>query len=392
DDALFHEVFSNSTRSRRYFDIKFGSLPALNPNIVPHPVKEDTWIMVAQEEKVQSQRGDSKLFVELVCNAVFVKDKLVCTDPPADLPVSESEGGKCGGNVAYFNFARGPHDARVFYGPDAPYIIYGSNSRFTCFGEFIQDMRMLVDEWSEHPEDVKLFRKGTEIQRPPPYGRIEKNWFVFWDMDNQIYAHYDTFPNRTFSRIEPDGSVGPDLALPIEQRDRTCMAKHMPKLTPQLESIHQATNSLSISLCRRSDPDCTPSEENTFILTLFHHKRFHYWHGVYEPLAMLFKRAAPFDMVAIQQKPLWVSGRGPFTWRSTAHWRSRPVPKGQSEMFYVTSITWKASGQMYHGYLDDVLFIGFGIEDSRAAAIDVTAEDVLKNMAFCDEYLNKFSL
>ena len=41
-------------------------------------------------------------------------------------------------------------------------------------------------------------------------------------------------------------------------------------------------------------------------------------------------------------------------------------------------------GKHYHGYLDDVIMVGFGIEDRRTAGIDVTAEDLLQSFALCE--------
>jgi hypothetical protein len=52
-------------------------------------------------------------------------------------------------------------------------------------------------------------------------------------------------------------------------------------------------------------------------------------------------------------------------------------------MFYVTSLSWKGQGQRYHGYIDDVLFVAFGIEDEKSAAIDLVAGDLLQDLGFC---------
>jgi hypothetical protein len=49
----------------------------------------------------------------------------------------------------------------------------------------------------------------------------------------------------------------------------------------------------------------------------------------------------------------------------------------QTEMFYNTSLGWKAHDLKHHEYVDDVLFIGFGIEGFRTAGIDILAGDLL---------------
>jgi hypothetical protein len=57
----------------------------------------------------------------------------------------------------------------------------------------------------------------------------------------------------------------------------------------------------------------------------------------------------------------------------------------QTEMVYVTSMNWKEQGRNYVGYLDDVLMLGFGIEDERSAVMDVMAGDLLKDFWLCSE-------
>lgn len=394
-------VHSVSTTDKKYFRIEFGDEDAINPNIIPHPDLADTWIVAAQLQR--SNVKNTIWFAELVCNAAFKDGDLVCTKSPMMLPIAATPGGNCHDDLDFFNFNIGPHDARVFYGPKDPYTIYGSQSAYACFGQWIQDLRMLVD-WGLEPLDKgieafggmgieisaeKGFRKPTELQRPLPYGTIEKNWFVFWDKDEQMYAHYDVTPRRVFAKLDFDGSVGQDLAPRAATNDEPCMAKYMPKIAEKLESIHQATNSLSITLCDRSDSSCKPNDSNTFILTIFQHKSFYFYHGVYEPYVMLLKQSEPFEIYAISTKPIWIHGRNRFTVQPkpgsvvVVDSESEPDPKDQTEMFYVTSISWKMHGQKYHGYRDDVLFIAFGIEDSRTAGIDVVAADLLMDLGLC---------
>lgn len=379
----YNEVFSVSTQDRKYFNINFDGHGAINPNIIPHPVFNDTWFIVAQQFNHRSVPR-SIWNAELVCTAVFKNGTLSCEESPLILPIAATIGGdQCLGSMGYLSWNVGPHDARVFYGPRMPYSIFGSNSVFTCFGQWIQDMRVLVD-WGLDTYPKQEFKKATELQRPAPYAPIEKNWFVFWDRDEQMYAHYDIVPKRVFAKLDGNGSVGQDLAPLAAASDESCLAKYVPKVVEGLESIHQATNSLSITLCKRSD-GCEPSDSNTFILTIFHHKTFYYFHSVYEPHVMLFQQTAPFAVHAISKKPIWIHGRG-----GPGQGKKPPAfPEdlantwNQTEMVYVTSLSWKTQGQKYHGFMDDVMFLSFGIEDSRTAGIDVTAGDLLKDMGIC---------
>lgn len=202
-----------------------------------------------------------------------------------------------------------------------------------------------------------------------------------------MYAHYDTWPKRAFSKLENDGSVGPNLASAAPTDDR-CIEKYMPKVAapPAKQSIHQATNSLSITLCKRADPSCTPNDTNTFLFTMFQHKTFESLHSVYEPYVMVFKQQGPFEIHGISSKPIWIHGRGLagqgqkpefLSDADFQHW-------DQTEMLYITSISWKSQGMRYHGYIDDILFLGFGIEDRDTGGIDVLAGDLLGNLGLCN--------
>lgn len=369
--ASHQEIFSTSTRDQKYFSIDFTSnYNGMNPNILPHPTLENTWIVVAQLARDSDEQN--VYFTELVCHAVFQDNVLRCLQPPTALPVLPTKGGKCEGDLSFFSFNVGPHDARVLYGPDKPYIVYGSNSHFTCFGQFIQDFRELVD-WRGQEAASEDFLVGTELQRPLPWSAVEKNWFPFWDPAGQMYIHYDVAPKRVFAQVNADGSAGFDLAVLAEAEDTKCLAKYMPTLHDSLESIHQATNSLKITMCKRSDAICIADESNTFIFTIWQHKTFYNFHGVYEPYVMLFQQQAPFAVHAVSRRPLWIHGR------------QQHLDRGTSDMFYVTSITWKSFSNKYHGYLDDELFIGFGIEDRASGGIDIAAEQLMSGLGLCIE-------
>ncbi|KAL5084140.1 hypothetical protein Trisim1_012284 [Trichoderma cf. simile WF8] len=369
--ATHQEIFSISTMDKKYFAIDFGEgHKGMNPNIIPHPTLGDTWIVVAQLARGADEQ--SVYFTELVCHATFQFGVLRCLEPPTALPVQPTEGGICEGKLDYFSANVGPHDARVLYGPESPYIVYGSNSQYTCFGQFIQDFRELVD-WTGQWGGSKAFLRGTELQRPLPWNAVEKNWFPFWDTAGQMYIHHDVAPKRVFARVLSDGSASVNLALLTEEQDNKCLEKYLPKTISENESIHQASNSLKVTMCKRTDAICIADKSNTFIFTVWQHKSFYNWHAVYEPYVMLFQEQAPFAIHAMSKRPIWIHGRQQYPDRLT------------SEMIYVTSIAWKSPLLTYHGYLDDELFIGFGIEDKASGAIDITAEELLAGLGLCTE-------
>ena len=393
DIAAGHrEVFSVSTPDKKFFWIKLAHKKGINPNIIPHPYFNDTWIVVAMQH-APSSVVNSVWFAELVCSAKFIDNALQCEEPPQILPISATSGAAelCQPNLNFISLNIGPHDARVFYGPKAPYTIYGSNSQITCFGQWIQDFRLLVD-WGLGGVPATNFRIATEMQRPKPYGMVEKNYFLFWDAaqleQNETtpgYAHYDIWPKRAFAKIAWDGTSGPDLAPATAAKDEKCMKAYMPKVAKELESIHQATNSLRITLCKRADPTCIPTYQNTYIFTIFQHKFYYQMHSVYEPYVMLFKQSAPFEIHAISTRPIWISGRGtPGNWVKP---KTSPIGEDvvatQTQMMYVTSVSWKERGSKYEGYVDDVLFLAFGIEDADTGGIDVLAGDLLQDLGLC---------
>ncbi|RMJ21945.1 hypothetical protein PHISP_07177 [Aspergillus sp. HF37] len=365
------EVFSSSTQSRRFFMIDFGAHKVMNPNIIPHPSIDNTFIIVAQERK----DTPSTEINELVCDAVFweAEDTLRCTSPATVLPIAATPGSNCKGDLDFLNLNVGPHDARVFFGPEKLYTIFGSNSMFVCFGLFIQDFRALAGPKSSDlmPGD---FSMATELQRPTAWAQIEKNWFLFWDDRGQMYAHHDIHPRRVFAKLHPDGSVGPDLAPMAAAADKQCMLTYMPQELLKSGSVHQATNSLKVSMCRAADQGCTPNDGNTFIAAIYQHKTGYSLHPIYEPYIMLFQQREPFQLHALSKRPLWIHGR------------QRLLPKiGTSQMLYVTSISWKSRERRYHGFLDDEVYIAFGIEDEEAGGIDVSMGELLGELGLCTE-------
>ncbi|KXG50240.1 uncharacterized protein PGRI_062070 [Penicillium griseofulvum] len=352
----------------------------MNPSIIPHPELLDTWIITAQLRNPPSTGAPSIWFAELVCNAAFSADKrtLRCLEPPLQLPIPATFGdpNKCHGDLSYFSFSIGPHDARVFYGPEIPYTIYGSNSFFTCFGQWISDFRIMMD-WGVDAINEHEFRQYRELQRPMPWNAVEKNWFIFWDDSGQMFLHHEITPGRVFSKLELDGSVGPNLALTTATSDQKCLKRFL----PETGVIHQATNSLAITLCARSDPFCRADATNTFVLFIIQRKTVLGLHAVYEPYVVLMRRSAPFDIHAVSSKPLWIFGRGIRSEKLEDS--STGLLEDDSEMVYVTSVSWKSHGQKYHGFIDDTLFIGFGREDSSAGGIDLTAGDLLAELGTC---------
>lgn len=371
-----HEIFSQSTTDGRYFIIDFGTRRAMNPNIIPHPFREETWYIIAQAYKEHDD--NQRWFTELVCEANFRNESFQCLDEPSILPIASTSSLHCNGDLNFFDDNIGPHDARVFYGPKAPYIVYGSQSHSNCFGLWMQDFRRLVN-WKHEPSAVEAFRMATDLEKPGSKADVEKNWFAFWDDEGHMYMHHDLLPKRIFAKQFWDGSVGEDLATVNHDHDSRCLQRSWELQANNNRVFHQASNSLAITMCQAKDPQCRRTSNNTFILTVIQEKKYEDWHSVYEPYVVLFQQTAPFAIHSVSRKPIWVHGRKTAGDRQ----RNEATPRGQTEMLYVTSLSWRNQERRYSGYLDDILFLNFGIEDSSAGSIDVLVSDLLEQMEEC---------
>ena len=374
------EISSLSTPDGKYFPVRFGNESAFNPNIIPHPTRDGVYIIVGQ--KVSDDSDPMGVFFEVACDAAFFEDgALQCLEeaPVRRLPIAPTDtanASKCDGGVLELTLLnRGPHDARVFYGPERLYVVFGSNSGFTCFGMWMQDFGALwggVEGFGSGKIGGLDFAGATELQRPPPWSAMEKNWFIFWDRDGQAYVHYDASPTRRFAKLNPNGAVGPNLGPFSAEQDDRCLAHYLPRLPEENEDIHQAANSLRVTMCKRADKECMADETNTFLVTIIQHKTWYHYHGEYEPYVMVFRERSPFELYGISKLPLWINGR-------------QRYDNGTTDMIFVVSMNWKTRGVNYHGYLDDELLVGFGIDDNRSGAIDIRASDLLTGLGLCSD-------
>ncbi|KAM3422254.1 hypothetical protein BST61_g2617 [Cercospora zeina] len=360
----YRKLYSMTSPEKKYWLIWLGGEAGYNANILPHPTDPERWVVVAQHERTDEITTE---FQEFICTAGFFMGKLVCSEAPTVIPVTSSIVGNCTEGDTWINMVTGPRDARMFSGPEGPYLMYGSQSAHACLGLWLHDGRMILPPFQGASQaDVGLFKEATELQRPEPWHKFEKNFFIIWDEKGGVYVHTDLWPKRVYAQLGPVGNVGDNMAPQTAEADERCMQAFMPEVKHYeyaTEGIHQATNSLSITMCARADSSCKPTDSNTFIMTIFHWKAMREFHAIYEPYIMLFKRTAPFAIHAIGQRPYWIHGRGNLTKESgNPRYRGHEdqIPKGHTEQIYITSMSWKNQGQTYHGYIDDPIFFGFG--------------------------------
>ena len=389
------EVFCRRTSTGRFFRIDFVHHDAFNANVIPHPTLPQHWFIVAQKYKEEGdQKTNQLMYAELICAATFVGDTLRCMDAPITLSIAATLSPKCTADIEWWNLSIGPRDARVFMGPHGPLAIYGSQSAHSCMGLFMQDFRMISD-WPTYTRDPKSpFDSPYDLVRPHPISVVQKNYFAFWDMADQMYMHHDIYPHRSFSKFTPGDNAPRELAAQTSQQDEACLARYLPRLPAwdiwhplEVQSIHQGTNALSVTMCKhRKDKTCVPTAANTYIVTIIHHKSVIAVKAWYEPYVVMFRARPPFELYSVSSKPLWIHGRThvdvPDRERNTS---PNQTPPGQPESFYMTSINWADKGHTHLGYLDDDIFLAFGIEDIGAGGIQILAADLLADMGLCDQ-------
>ncbi|ORY78589.1 hypothetical protein BCR37DRAFT_108432 [Protomyces lactucae-debilis] len=359
----------------QYMPVDFAG--TFNPSIVPHPSKDKRFI-------ITSRYISNATFMGLkTCEAKFEFHALVCEPESIRDVVVEQTSSKHCTDKATSSLAelQGQSDPRVFYGPKGLYITYGLHSKYACFGQAIQDFNT-VFTLDHGVADPQTFTKQTEIQRPDAYHKMEKNFFLFFPQIQAnskqplvTYVQHDLQPKRVFSDLKTDGSVGGNIGL--LSKDEPCLRALLPSLdSSQDESIHQSTNTLALTLCNRGT--CTPDNDNTLLITIFHKKNFKYFHAEYEPYLMAFSPNAPFGIVGISSKPFWIEGRG--VAKRPAGYKG---PYGRTEMLYVVSMSWRSPKQTYQGFLDDPVLLSLGIQDESCAATDVYGRDLLGCLATC---------
>lgn len=87
-EGAYDEILSVSTPDKKYFKIVFDKKQSINPNAIPHPFLDDTWVIVSQLQR--SDVKNSVWFAELVCNAAFKDGNLSCVEAPSILPLTKT--------------------------------------------------------------------------------------------------------------------------------------------------------------------------------------------------------------------------------------------------------------------------------------------------------------
>ena len=261
----------------------------------------------------------------------------------------------------------------------------------------------------------------TELTRNPSSTRspIEKNWMFFYPSTGESFLHYDiSSPNnasqgRTFAKVVGSGLTTTNLTDPFELPCIPSLPANETDPARQNGKWHQATNSLRLILCNRSDRACKPSPDNTVFFAIVHRKHPNYLKLPlrYERYFIVWAATPPFSMLGISQHPLLMANETASGWGMAENWDDDPVNaetvadhkkqfaidpigayggKGYWAYFtYTVSIAWAAGrdrvevADMNEGYLDDEVILGIGIDDAGQGVARVRAGELVACMRVC---------
>lgn len=274
---------------------------------------------------------------------------------------------------------------------------------------------------------LKSYPTLTELTRNPADTRsqIEKNWFLFFPSSGENYIHYDlSAPHggprgRTFAKVLGNGLSTTNLTDPLEQPClRELTDSEEPDKTKRGGTWHQATNSLRLVLCNRSDPSCKATSENTVFFAIVHRKFANYLKLPlrYERFFMVWQASPPFHMLGISHHPILMRNETASGWSPSENWSDNSTnnaivsatkmnnpnstePFGGNDWWayftYTVSITYAwgrpprrgqagdEAGDMHVGYLDDEVLLAIGVDDKGQAFSRAKAEELVQCLRAC---------
>ncbi|KAI4220061.1 MAG: hypothetical protein LQ349_008180 [Xanthoria aureola] len=375
---------------------------------------------------------------------------LRCASAPISLNVPPTPAELCHGKYLPFVDVPGFHDPRIFWsGKGEPLMMVNTQSRYACFGLWMIDLRSLhpslqnlLASSPRHPSlgPLKSYPTLTELTRNPPSTRssIEKNWLPFFPSSGESYIHYDlshpsntSMRGRTFAKLLGNGFTTTNLTDPLEL---PCLIEDDAKETDPVKkggTWHQATNSLRLILCNRTDPKCKDTNENTVFFAIIHRKFPNYLDLPlrYERYFMVWSSTPPFSLLGISKHPILMANETASGWTESENWSDDPVnvetvekfkkqhhavnhlgqngthnvsstetlsmePFGGKEYWayftYTVSIAYawgrgnsEEVGDKNVGYLDDKVVLAIGIDDKGQGFARAKAADLVQCLRAC---------
>ncbi|KAJ8102276.1 hypothetical protein POJ06DRAFT_249246 [Lipomyces tetrasporus] len=408
-----------------------------NPSILPLPPKAPyPYIGFAAEAKGNTfdlyacflVRGQKKISKRL---------GLQCATEPERIEITTVESGECREHL-FLSLRKGPQTPRVFFAPDGtPILTYSGNSETDCIGVWMVDARVAYPplmEWFPNPPLQHL--QPIELQRPGKKLEREQNWTFMFER-NQTFIQQDLYP-RTYSSI---GWQNRNLA------PRSFKCVNALTQNREAVALRQATNTLRLSLCNWPCTATAENTVLISIIHVKHAEGYrpYYERRVLVTTAQfpfdvigispsLVYTGTDEQDVLYTMSLTWDSRQGPRKDREDVYSmdKSKYAVKSQMTEDDVSSDEQEApeepkkekiekretaqekkmrklhekqqeladknifrdytienpqlsgiESDYYHGYLNDVVLIGFGIEDREAAVLDVRASDLVECIKKC---------
>ncbi|KAK9389290.1 hypothetical protein V1515DRAFT_347552 [Lipomyces mesembrius] len=295
---LVSAVVDEGTLARMDFG-RFPKAPRYNPNILPFPKGyKHPYIGFARQSPKKMLFHHEIVWCEMdwADTPVIGRKVLACVEKEKLLNLDEwtTKAGLCK-RLKYLALKQGHTDPRVLFSPlGEPLMVVGTNGLSNCMNQFVIDLRAVVPglNWKMKLHGVPIrFKKLTELPRPQ-YNEIEKNWFLMWDESNIEYVQHETEQRSIIAvSLPPEKQV--NIATPGIQKCVSSLKKRLGR-KQQASNIHQATNSLRVTLC---DFPCIPTIHNTVIIELMHVKYENKLELFYRRYAIIMNATAPFNII-----------------------------------------------------------------------------------------------
>lgn len=296
----------------------------------------------------------------------------------------------------------GPEDMKLFWTREgAPLIIftYQVDDENLCQGMFIVDARAAVPELlpelgsyaKDMPairfeEPVGLRRQAPEGEEASPRYQREKNWALTQsdfshDADDLMFMVEPGKLYRYKSENEPVEDIGSKQESAVqepyppnidadEETWHSDQATCVHDVMLSNNHVHQSTPMLSVTLCNRGQ--CTPTANNTVMIGML--QRRYDPPGVqstwYDRHIAVYNSEAPYNMISVS-KTLTYYGEG-----SKYIWTGSMVYIKKDKRYYF---------DRSHGYLDDEIWLSFGIGDAAPGWMDVKARDLVSGHYLCQD-------
>ncbi|KAF4457209.1 hypothetical protein F53441_773 [Fusarium austroafricanum] len=295
----------------------------------------------------------------------------------------------------------GPEDMKLFWTRTGePLLIFTHqvDDETICQGQFIIDVRAALPEleqalgpdYTQRLPPIRfdgptgLFRDPTPgIETHPKFQR-EKNWALAQSpfdpkMDlllmvepGQLYRYKSRDENVELIVSPKDQRTAIEEPYPPTAKPgKTWHGKTMTCINDAWIDdghVHQSTPMLSLTLCNRGA--CEPDEQNTIMMGMVQHRLDPPFapFSWYDRRIAVYEATAPYRMISVSKK---------FTY----HGEADGTYSWTGSMSYYTNQT--EFPPTNHGFLDDEIWLGFGIKDSAAGWMDIRARDLIADHYMC---------